>query len=169
MLLVADRTLPAMCDDLAVPWRLPDAIAESRVEPIREAAGREAAGPPAWLPAVLLARRLPAALLAAWLDRVEWMLLWPERDNIDKTLLAPAARLCALWPLWPPPLMAEESRVEPNEEAALLLPLLPALLSTLPMWLPPPPLTPDLCERALAMLGTTSSPGPARISEVCDW
>lgn len=41
------------------------------------------------------------------LDNVDWMLLWPGLLSIDKTLLAPAARL-----------LTAESSVEPNLELA---------------------------------------------------
>lgn len=128
------------CDTLDTPGRLEP----SRVEPMPEA------------------RLLPAAFD----DRVECMLLEPPpRLSIDRTLLA--ARLWALWPLWP---LGPESRVEPNVEPTLLA-LLWALDRTLPIllaptWLPPAWLLPF---NVLAMLRMGSSPGPAKISDVCDW
>lgn len=60
---VALNTLACRCDPLGPPWRL--ITAESIVEPMREAAGREATP--------LLAMLLPTALLLLVLLRVDWM------------------------------------------------------------------------------------------------
>lgn len=110
--------------------------------------------------------------LGLLLDNVDCMLLWPALLIIDMTLAALLAPL---------PLRIPESNVEPNLE--LLWPL--ALLRVLPKrealemfecilldlrpeveltWLPALETTDEAAETL-----PRSSPGPAKISDVCDW
>lgn len=122
---------------------------------------------------VVEAPPLPAPL--AVLDSVDWMLLEPPLLIMDRTL-------------WPPPpaarLPAVESRVEPNLEpceAWLAMPLFMRLppvaevpLMELPTWelaLEPGIRLPAWLPRDMFDMAdwAISSPGPARISDVCDW
>jgi len=99
------------------------------------------------------------------LDRVDCMVLAPVLLSIESTEVppAPGARL----------LPTDESNVEPNLESCRL-PML-VLLSRLPIDEPPTLLAARTPETLLLLdkaeptpLRTLSSPGPAKISDVCD-
>lgn len=89
------------------------------------------------------------------LDRVDWMLLPPWRLSIDRTLPAPGARLLRL-----------ESSVDPNLEPTCDLAWLTFEWSLEPSRLPLLDAA-DMLEAADRL--SSFSPGPARISDVCDW
>lgn len=109
----------------------------------------------------------PAAELRppALLDRVDWMLLLPWRLNMDRTLPPPpGARLLRL-----------ESSVDPNLDPTLEPTWEPPacdLAWLTPEWSLEPSRLPlfDWAEMFEAADRLSSfSPGPARISDVCDW